>query len=214
MKVMFKNTFIGLIAMLLAGLCTVAVPLLNAALHGHGGKKSGPKIVAQISLKSMEPPKPELKPRRDIRQPNRARPAPTMLKSGPRFAMELGVSGSGGAAVPIDIVNRKSGGGGRGQGANDEGVDERPAPTFPPPFQMPSEVKSREKDALVILSFCVDVSGRPYDIKVNEERPPGLGMAIAGREALQQTRFTPAKKGGVAVPYCGLEQPFEVRFAN
>lgn len=79
---------------------------------------------------------------------------------------------------------------------------------------MPSEVKSQEKDASVSLSFCVDVSGRPYDIHVTEETPPGLGMAAAGREALQQTRFTPAKKGGVAVPFCGLEQPFEVRFSN
>ena len=128
------------------------------------------------------------------------------------FAMELGVFG-GGVAAPTELVNKKSGGGGRSTGG-DEGVDDRPTPSFPPPFRMPNEIKAQEKDAYLALSFCVDVSGRPYDIRVTEEKPPGLGMAAAGREAIQQTRFTPAKKGGLSVPFCGLEQPFEVRFSN
>jgi protein TonB len=213
-KPFLRNSLIGAAAALLSGLCTVALPLVKEVLNHQDAAKPGPRIAARVSLKSVESPKPELKPRRELRQPKRARPAPSLLKSGPRFAMDLGVAGSDGAAAPIDIVNRKSGGGGRGAGDGDDGVDERPAPSFPPPFRMPQEVKAREKDALLVLSFCVDVSGRPYDIKVAEEKPPGLGMAAAGREALGQTRFAPAKKGGAAVPFCGLEQPFEVRFSN
>ena len=211
MKRFLRNLFLGAIAAILAGLATVALPLLHYAMNPPT-KKTAPRIAAQVSLKSMEPQRPETKPQRALRQPQRARPAPTLLKPGPRFAMELGVLG-GGSVAPAELANRKSGGGGKGA-QGDEGVDERPAPSFPPPFRMPPEVKSQEKDAYLALSFCVDVSGRPYDIRITEERPPGLGMANAGREALQQTRFTTAKKGGVPVPFCGLEQPFEVRFSN
>jgi protein TonB len=202
---------LGFFAALLAALATVALPLLHYAL-GPKGKKPALRVVAQIHLVSLEPPRPEMKPEHAIHEPVRAPPNPMMLQSGPRFAMDLGVMG-GGVSVPADLINRKSGNGGAATGG-DEGVDERPSPTSPPPFNMPSEVKSQEKDAYLSLSFCVDISGRAYDIHVTEERPPGLGMAAAGREALQETRFTPAKKGGVAVPFCGLEQPFEVKFSN
>lgn len=212
MKRLLRNLILGVAAALFAGLATVALPLLHYAMNHQGSKKNAPRIVAQVSLKSLEAPKPEMKQQRTLRQPNHARPAPSVMKGGPRFAMELGVFG-GGVAAPTELVNKKSGGGGRSTGG-DEGVDDRPSPSFPPPFRMPNEIKAQEKDAYLALSFCVDVSGRPYDIRVTEERPPGLGMAAAGREALQQTRFTPAKKGGVAVPFCGLEQPFEVRFSN
>ena len=211
MKTFLRNLAIGVLAAMLAGLATVALPLLHYALNPP--VKKNIRIAAQVSLKSMEAPRPEIKPLRALHQPMHARPAPNVMKGGPRFAMELGVMG-GGVAAPMELANKKSGGGGRSTGSGDDGVDERPAPSFPPPFHMPSEVKSQEKDAYLSLSFCVDATGRPYDIHVTEEKPPGLGMAAAGREALQQTRFTPAKKGGVAVPFCGLEQPFEIRFSN
>jgi protein TonB len=127
--------------------------------------------------------------------------------------MDLGVGGLGGAAVPVDIVNPPSGGGG-GDGGEGGDVDEKPAPSMPPPFRVPAEVKNSEKDSYLVLSFCVDPSGRPYDVRVVEERPPGLGMAQAGREALRQTTFSPARKGNLPVAFCGLEQPFEVKFGN
>ena len=115
-------------------------------------------------------------------------------------------------ALPISDVLKRSGGGGAATG--DEGVDDRPQPAFPPPFRMPPEVKNKEIDAYLLLSFCVDATGKPYDIKVAQEKPVGVGMAAAGREALQQTRFSPARKGNAPVAFCGLEQPFEIRFSN
>lgn len=213
MRAWVRNIAIGIAAILLAGFCTAAMPLLDHLLNPRGKKSSALRVVASVSLKSMETRRPEAKPERALRKPARTRPLQTTLRSGPRFAMDLGVAGTGGALAPVDIVNRKSGGSGRSTG-EDQGVDERPAPTSPPPFRMPVEVKSRELDAYLMLSFCVDVSGRPYDIRVSEEKPSGLGMAAAGREALAQTRFTPARKDGMAVPFCGLEQPFEIRFSN
>jgi protein TonB len=127
--------------------------------------------------------------------------------------MDLAVGGLEGAAVPVDIVNKPSGGGGQAGGESGD-VDEKPAPTAPPPFRMPDGVKSAEKDAYLVLSFCVDQAGRPYEVRVVEEKPQGLGMAQAAREALRQTAFTPARKGGLPVSFCGLELPFEVKFGN
>jgi outer membrane biosynthesis protein TonB len=206
-----RNIFIGTVSALAAGLATVVLPLLNYALHGTPAKKDEPRIVAEVSVaRTIEPPPPVAQPMRTVQQPQRARPAPSNLQPGPRFAMDLAVMGTGGAAAPLELVNRKSGSG----GVTETGVDEKPSPTAPPPFRMPDEVRRREQDASLLLSFCVDASGRPYDIRVVSEKPPGLGMAAAGQEALRQTRFSPARKGNTSVPFCGLEQPFEIRFSN
>ena len=210
MRSFVRNLLIGVAAALAAGLVTVALPLLNQLLHS--GTKKAPRIVAEVSVvHSLEPPPPAKKPQRTVRQPERARPAPTAPRSGPRFAMDLGVMGSSGAVAPPDLVNKTRGNGG---GQTDQGVDERPSPASPPPFRIPDEVRKREQDAYLLLSFCVDAGGRPYDIRVAQEKPPGVGMAAAGMEALRQTRFTPARKGSASVPFCGLEQPFEIRFTN
>jgi outer membrane biosynthesis protein TonB len=211
MNALARNILIGLAAAFAAALATVALPLLNHLMHGRPDKKEPPRIVAEVNVtRAIEPPKPPAQPLRSVQQPQRARPAPSNLQPGPRFAMDLAVMGSGGAAAPLELVNRKSGSG----GVAESGVDEKPSPASPPPFRMPDEVRRREQDASLLLSFCVDASGRPYDIRVVQEKPPGLGLAAAGQEALRQTRFTPARKGNASVPFCGLEQPFEIRFSN
>ena len=207
-----KNALLGLAAAFFAGLATVALPLFDYALNHRGKGAAKPRIVAQVSVKNLEPPKTEVRPKRAVSKPQHAKPAPMVAKAGPRFAMDLAVMGSSGVAAPIDIINKRSGKGGAATG--DDGVDDRPQPAFPPPFRMPPEVKNKEIDAYLLLSFCVDATGRPYDIKVAQEKPAGVGMAAAGREALQQTRFTPARKGNAPVAFCGLEQPFEIRFSN
>ena len=202
---------IGLAALLFSAAVTVCIPLLNHFILGGGAKRERMRIVAQVGIKNLDTPKLE-QPHRQLKQPAKAKPLQTSVKAGPRFALDLAVGGLNGAAVPPDIVNRSSGGGG-GKGESGD-VDEKPSPVFPPPFQIPPDLKTAEKDAYLVLSFCVDPSGHPYDIRVAEEKPPGLGMAQAGREALRQTTFSPAHKSGLPVAFCGLEQPFEVKFNN
>lgn len=211
MAKLFRNLIIGIVALFLSATLTVLFPLVNQAIKGGGPK--GPRIVAQVSLKQVESARQAEQPKRKLKQPNRAKPMQTMAKAGPRFAMDLSVGGLEGAAVPVDIVNHPSGGGG-GDGGEDGDVDEKPVPTAPPPFRLPPEIKAAERDAYLVLSFCVDPSGRAYDMRVAEEKPSGLGLGDAGREALRQTLFKPARKAGLAVAFCGLEQPFEVRFGN
>ena len=93
-------------------------------------------------------------------------------------------------------------------------VDKRPESRTMPDFQVPAQIRDREVDATLRLSFCVDVGGRAYDIRVVEESPAGSGLAAAGREALGRMTFAPAEKGGKAVAFCGMEQPFEVKFKD
>lgn len=213
MQRLIRNVVIGLVALVLSAAVTVLLPVLNHVIKGDGEGKGKPRIVAQVSLKQLESARQEEQPRRKLKQPTRAKPMQTAVKAGPRFAMDLAVGGFEGVAVPMNIVNRPSGGGGDAAGESGD-VDEKPTPTMPPPFRLPPEVKAAEKNAYLVLSFCVDPAGRPYDVRVAEEKPQGLGLAQAGREALRQTVFTPAKKGGLPVAFCGLEQPFEVKFGN
>lgn len=213
MKGLLRNLFIGFVALVLSLAVIVAFPLLNYLIRGPMVGKDKPRIVAQVSMKNLESARQMEQPRKKLKEPTRAKPVQASTKAGPRFAMDLGVGGLGGVSVPVNIVNRPSGGGGEAQGESGD-VDEKPSPNMPPPFRAPNEVKSVEKDAYLVLSFCVDPSGRAYDIRVVDEKPVGLGMAQAGREALRQTSFSPAKRGGLPVAFCGLEQPFEVKFGN
>ncbi len=213
MIIWIRNFFIGAIALLLSLGLTVSLPLLNHLLHGGGKGKEKPRIVAQVSMRTLEAAKPNELPRKKLKEPTRSKPIQASLKAGPRFAMDLSVGGLEGATVPVSIVNKPRGAGGTAQGESGD-VDEKPQPNSPPPFRAPSEVRSSEKDAYLVLSFCVDAGGRAYEIRVVDEKPTGLGMAQAGREALRQTNFTPAKKGGLPIAFCGLEQPFEVKFGN
>lgn len=213
MKRFFRNAFIAVVALFLSTLLTVILPVLTYLISDPESAGKKPRIVAEVSMKTLDAPRPSEQPRRQLKQPQRAKPMQASVKAGPRFAMDLGVGGLGGVSVPVDIVNRPSGGGGAAAGEGGD-VDEKPSPNSPPPFRVPAEVKNAEKDAFLVLSFCVDPSGRPYDVRVVEEKPAGLGMAQAGREALRQTTFAPARKTGLAVAFCGLEQPFEVKFGN
>lgn len=213
MKKLFRNIAIGLVALALSAAVTVLIPVLNHWINSETGGKKEPRIVAQVALKQLESARQAEQPRRKLKQPTRAKPMQTNVKAGPRFAMDLSVGGLEGASVPVDIVNRPSGGGGEAQAGTGD-VDEKPVPNMPPPFRLPPEVKSAEKDAYAVLSFCVDPGGKAYDVRVAEEKPQGLGMGAAAREALRQVVFTPAKKGGLPVAFCGLEQPFEVKFGN
>src|SRR3954469_19228595 len=137
-----RNLFIGVVALFLSAFLTVVFPLLNQALKGDLASRS-PRIVAQVALKQMESARQDDQPKRKLKQPQRARPMQTMAKAGPRLAMDLSVGGWEGASVPMDIVNRPSGGGGQDQGENGD-VDEKPAPTAPPPFRLPPEIRAAE----------------------------------------------------------------------
>ncbi len=179
-------------------------------LSGWRGAKEEMRIVARAEVRKVDLAKPKEQPQREIKRPQRPKPITARTPSGPRFAMDLGVAGAGGATVPMQMTNRS----GSGNAGGDEGVDDLPEAQGRPSLRIPSELQAAERDAMLVLSFCVDASGRPYDIRVAEENPTGLGLAQAGREALQATVFRPARKGGSAVAFCGMEQPFEVRFGG
>jgi protein TonB len=188
-------------------LLVFAIPVLNLGLTGGFSKE---KTYTKTEIKVLQETQPEPpKPKREQRTPERRVPNNRTPKAGPRFAMDLGVMGAGeGAVAPQEMVAAASGSGSGETG----GVDSKPSIQGSPRFSPPQSIRDAEVDASLRLSFCVDAGGRAYDVRVVEERPPGMGLAQAGREALAASSFTPARKDGLAVPFCGLEQPFEVRF--
>lgn len=210
MLILFRKLSILLIAALASFLLVFSIPVLNLIVKGDFSlEKKYTKTEVRI-VKNELPPEPP-KPEKPARKPNRMNPSNRAPKAGPRFAMDLDVvGGSGGASVPSEMISEQSGGGSFGEGD----VDEKPSVRTPPGFQAPASIREGEIDASLRLSFCVDISGRPYDIRVLEENPPGKGLAAAGRDALSRASFKPARKDGSAVPFCGLEQPFEIKFKD
>ena len=53
-----------------------------------------------------------------------------------------------------------------------------------------------------------------YDNMREREATGFHDVAAAGREALGRMSFVPAEKDGKAVAFCGMEQPFEVKFRD
>jgi protein TonB len=169
-------------------------------------------VKTEVSVKKVEEVEKKIEKKRTARRPNRQKSNSRSPKAGPRFAMALGaVSGTAGAAINSELVADFRG----GALSTEKGdVDKKPENRSMPNFQVPPQIRDREIDATLRLSFCVDVGGRAYDIKVIEESPAGSGLAQAGKDAVARMTFSPAEKDGKAVAFCGMEQPFEVKFRD
>ena len=210
-KKLFKRLGILLAAILASALLVFSVTLANMFLTGkvfHEKKYNK----TEIAVKKVEETEKKVEKKKPARKPNRQKSNSRSPKAGPRLAMNLGVaSGSAGATINEELVADFRG----GALSTEKGdVDKKPESHAYPNFQVPAKIRDNEIDAMLRLSFCVDASGRVYDIKVIEESPAGSGLAQAGREALGRMKFAPAEKGGKAVPFCGMEQPFEVKFRD
>jgi protein TonB len=214
MHPILRKSFVILLSVIASFGLLISIPLLHQFLRSGGTEKKYTKT--QVSLtKQIQPDLKPLAPR-PSKAPKRATTMDRTVKAGPRFTMDLGPVGgsnSEGAIISSDLIRAPGGGGGGGVIANGD-VDEKPSLRGAPAFQAPQSIRESETDALLRLSFCVDASGRVYDIRVVEESPAGKGLAQAGRDALSRTSFQPARKDGNAVPFCGLEQPFEIKFRD
>ncbi len=211
LKKTFKRFTVLLAAVLSSLLLVFSVTLANMFLTGkifHEIKYTK----TEVAVKKVEEMEKKVEKKKPARKPERQKTTSRTPKAGPRLAMNLGVaSGTAGAAINEELVADFRG----GSLSSEKGdVDKRPESRTMPDFQVPTQIRDREVDATLRLSFCVDVGGRAYDIRVVEESPAGSGLAAAGREALGRMTFAPAEKGGKAVAFCGMEQPFEVKFKD
>lgn len=206
-----KRTGVLLAAVLSSLLLVFSVTLANMFLTGkvfHEKKYTK----TEVAVKKVEEMEKKVEKKKPARKPQHQKTTSRTPKAGPRLAMNLGVaSGTAGAAINEELVADFRG----GSLSSEKGdVDKRPESRTMPDFHVPPQIRDREIDATLRLSFCVDVGGRAYDIRVVEESPAGSGLAAAGREALGRMTFAPAEKAGKAVAFCGMEQPFEVKFKD
>lgn len=202
-----KKLIVCIAAILTSGLLMLSIPLLNILLSDDVSINKS-KTKTQVDIKKIKIKKEKLKPKKKLKRPQRKKAKQRNIKSGPRFAMDLGLAGLGGVNVPVDMTNRS-----RGDGSGEMGeVDEKPSAQGMPPFQLPDAIRKKEVNAYLVLSFCVNVNGRAFDIQVLDENPKGLGLASAGKQAIKAVTYSPAMLEANPVAFCGMEQPFEVKF--
>ena len=206
-----KNKFIELLivvmAIILAGSLIMSIPVLNLMLQGTFFKEETISKT-EVKIKKISVKKELKKKARKLKKPKRSKSKSRSLKSGPRFAMDLGISGMGGVNVPLNLTNTTRGDGSGGGGD----VDQRPKSDCPPNFELPDKLRETEQDAKVVISFCVNEVGKVYELSIVEEIPTGQGLAQAAKNAIKSSCFQPAQKDGQALSFCGMEQPFEVRW--
>lgn len=206
-----KRFLIFVAALLSSFLLVFSVTLANYFIKGDF-TRTNKYVKTEIQIKKPEEVKKQIEKKKPTRKPKRQKSTSRSPKSGPRFAMDLNaVGGSDGAVINDELVTGIRGGGFTKETGD---VDEKPTSRGLPSFSPPQSIRDNEQDALLRLSFCVDVQGRVYDIRVLEEVPVGKGLAQSGKQALSQMVFSPAKKAGRAVPFCGMEQPFEIKFRD
>lgn len=206
---MIRRGIYALLSVLLSAGLMLSIPFISIIVKGDSAvKKEHPIRTAEVRRVALTPDK---KDREKLDRRPRKRLSPQMsAKAGPRFAMSLDALGMDGAAVDLEMVTAKN----SSAGEDDDGVDKRPELAGAFEVNIPDALKKNEVNASVRLQFCVDIAGRPYDIRIAGETPAGSGLGLAGKEALMRTTFSPALRGGRAVPFCGMEQPVEVRFRN
>lgn len=211
LRKIIKRSLLLLAAVLCSLLLVFSVTLANMFLTGkifHEKKYTK----TEVSVKKVEEMEKKVEKKKPSRKPERQKTTSRTPKAGPRLAMNLGIaSGTAGAAINEELVTDFRGG---AMSSEKGDVDKKPESKSMPDFQVPPQIRDREIDATLRLSFCVDVGGRAYDIRIIEESPAGSGLAAAGREALSRMTFAPAEKDGKAVAFCGMEQPFEVKFRD
>lgn len=205
----FKRFTLLIVAVLSSLLLVFSVTLANMFITGkvfHEKKF----VKTEVAVKKVEELEKKVEKKKPARKPQRQKSNSRSPKAGPRMAMNLGTaSHGGGAAISEELVADFRGG---ALSSENGEVDKKPNSRALPNFQVPPQIRDKEIDATLRLSFCVDANGRVYDIKVIEESPVGTGLAQAGKDALSRMTFEPAEKKGKAVPFCGMEQPFEVKF--
>ncbi len=197
------------LAFVLSGMLILSMPIISAVVKGEMFKSKKKKTTALV-LKKLDLKKPKPKPKKKKRRPKRSKPNHRTVKSGPRFAMNLDVAGSGGANVSIDLVNKTRGSGEEGNGD----VDSKPRVMGRLDMEVPQAISDLEIDAEVVLTFCVDISGKAFDIRVLDESPPGKGLGPNGVSAIQNGAFEPAMANNEAVPFCGVEKEFMFKFSE
>lgn len=210
-KKISKRLLILFAAVLSALLLVFSVTVANLFLTGKMFQEK--KFVkTEVQVKKVEEVEKKVEQKKPARKPNRQKSTSRSPKAGPRFAMNLAAASfGGGAAISEELVSNFRGG---ALGSEEGDVDKKPNSRAMPNFQVPPQIRDREIDATLRLSFCVDASGHVYDIRILEETPAGSGLAAAGKEALGRMMFEPAEKAGKSVPFCGMEQPFEVKFRD
>jgi hypothetical protein len=205
---MIRYSIFFIIACILSAALMLSIPAVSILI----GQKFSPKKSKQARTTTIERitlPKERLEQKSARRQPKPRPVAQQSRMTGTRFALALDVEGPG-ASVGIDQIDRQS----SRSGEDDFGADNRPEMTGNFTLDLPPALKKAEQNASLRLLFCVDVSGKAYNIKVTDETPSGFGLGQAGIAALKQTIFKPALRQGQAVPFCGMEQPVEIKFRN
>lgn len=208
-KKLVKRFSILVVAILSSLLLVFSVTVANLFISGKMTQQKK-YVKTEVAVKKPEEVQKKQEQKKPSRKPNRQKSNSRSPKAGPRMAMNLGTASAGGGAAISESLVADFRGGAMATESGD--VDKKPSSRAMPNFQVPPQIRDREIDATLRLSFCVDVTGRAYDIRIIEESPAGSGLAQAGRDALGKMTFEPAEKDGKSVPFCGMEQPFEVKF--
>ena len=211
MRKSVKVIFIALVSLACSIVLIFSVVIANLFVKGNLFPE---RKYAMTEVKTVPPEKirPQPNKQEKPRTAKRAKSTSRSPKTGPRFAMALGTAADlGGAAISNDYMASAPGGGDSDENGD---VDEKPSSRSIPQFSPPQSIRESETDASLRLSFCVDAGGKVYNIKTVAEQPQGKGLSQAGIAALSKTTFSPAKKNGKSVAFCGMEQPFEIKFRD
>lgn len=197
-----KTLFSLLMALLISAGLFISMPMMQFIKNGPMKKSEKKRVEIDLSQtmmqKKKQPPPPKKK--KIQQKPKKSSTAKKLSRS--PLKMDLGLGGSGGAAL---------GGSSLGGGADvyEEGDIDDPAQIQGPGprVKYPDAAAKNDIHGVVMALVTVGVDGTVQSIEIKDSPGP-YGFEQAIREAYQKVKFKPAMKDGIPVQY-RFQQPFK-----
>jgi TonB family protein len=179
-----------ILAVVLTVFFVFSIPFLGMIKTGEL-KKEKRLVFREIDTRVAKKKKKKVK-KRIIRKKRMARRSKQAMKGSGRFAMDLTVQGTQGAAA---LDNAASG---KGSFRSWE-VDTPPIPSMESPAPFPAQAEEKQLEGLVEVSFVINEKGNTEMITIEKEEPLGYGFGAAVIQTINRWRYKPATMAGVPV---------------
>lgn len=193
---MFRKLWVVLIAVLLQAVLFVLVPVFSVLFFPEAPKKTKTEpALVQLSYQ-VEP----IKPLPPVQELQKISPDKIQMQSRPsrqsNFSMSLNLAAGSSSAAGVKV-----GGPGGVQGvfysANDVDEEAQALEEIIPVYPLRAEREGIQ--GRVVLLIKIDRNGQVVDTRVQSVNPAGFGFEKSALNAIRKSKFTPAKKDGIAV---------------
>lgn len=199
---MVKSIVSFVLAVAVSGALFIAMPMMQFLKNGPMKKPEKERVQIDLSTTQMKQKKKPPPPKKKKLKPKPKKSSTSKKLSRSPLKMDLGLEGSGGAALGGSSLSG-------GSDVYEEGDIDDPATIQGPGprIKYPEAAAKNDIHGVVMVLVTVGTDGKVSGIEVTDSPGP-YGFEAAIRQAYQKVKFKPAMKDGIPVQY-RFKQPFK-----